>query len=182
MTVCENETFMKKKILKRRIEFNGFHKQNSLVIGNHGNAELVAKGSFDLSGPIFCKHSVEFKVTGDGLIRFNGSCHSLIINVKGDCILDFSKLNSKEIFCESIKGKSTILLGPTKVIRIANLEEEAVLKYTGRPLIIGYSLKGDSVFQSTYNNRPEAELLKAHPELSKNIIYHLINRAETISA
>jgi hypothetical protein len=45
----------------RKIEFIGAHKDDSIVIGNYGDVQFVAKGNFDLSGLIYCgKNTVEF--------------------------------------------------------------------------------------------------------------------------
>jgi hypothetical protein len=127
----------------RRIEFLGDYKNDSLLIGNHGDVELIVNGCFDLSGMIYSKKTVEFTVIGSGLIRFTGFCKKVIIHlVKGDCILDLSGLSSKEVSCISLRDRSRIMIGPTKVISRANIQDEAVFYYASMPLVRSYSLTG----------------------------------------
>jgi hypothetical protein len=127
----------------RRIEFLGDYKNDSLLIGNHGDVELIVNGCFDLSGMIYSKKTVEFTVIGSGLIRFTGFCKKVIIHlVKGDCILDLSGVSSKEVSCISLRDRSRIMIGPTKVISRANIQDEAVFYYASMPLVRSYSLAG----------------------------------------
>lgn len=114
---------------KRKIRYIGEHEDDSLLISNHGDVQLVAEGKFDLSGLIYCpRYSVEFRVSGRGTISFRGVCKKLIIkNITGDCLLDLSEVVCKEVYCKLAKGKSIILIEPTKLISQANLEEEAIL-------------------------------------------------------
>ncbi|HYC87168.1 MAG TPA: hypothetical protein VEB86_18170 [Chryseosolibacter sp.] len=135
---------MTNSIVKRRkIEFDGDHTSHSLMIGNFGDVEFIAKGIFDLSGMIYSKQTVEFTVIGSGHIRFHGFCRKLIIHlVKGECILDFSALTSREVCCVSLRDKSRTMVGPTKVITRANVQDEAVLKYAGKSLLQSYSIVG----------------------------------------
>jgi hypothetical protein len=129
----------------RKIEFNGNHQNDSLLIGNFGDVEFTAKGIFNLSGMIYSKNNVEFTIIGDGIIRFHGVCHKIIIHiVKGNCILDFSKLTSKEVTCISLRDKSKTMVGPTKVINWANLQDEAILEYDRKARLASYSMLGNS--------------------------------------
>ncbi|HTE32994.1 MAG TPA: hypothetical protein VK666_21575 [Chryseolinea sp.] len=133
----------------RKIEYEGDHKIDSLLIGNFGDVEFTAKGNFELSGMIFSKKSVSFTIIGDGLIRFHGVCSKIIIHlVKGNCILDFSDLTSSEVCCISLRDNSTTMLGPTKLISRANLQDEAVLRYKGTPRLQSYTLSGSSKIES----------------------------------
>jgi hypothetical protein len=130
-------------VKSRRIEFQGVHKNDSLLIGNHGDVEFIANGSFDLSGMIYSRKTVEFTVIGSGLIRFTGFCKRIIIHlVKGDSILDLSELSSKEVCCFSLRDRCRIMIGPTKVISRANVQDEAVFNYASNPLLQSYSVVG----------------------------------------
>lgn len=129
----------------RKIEYEGDHKNHSLLIGNFGDVEFTAKGNFELSGMIYSKKSVAFNIIGNGLIKFHGVCGKIIIHiVKGNCTLDFSDLASTEVCCVSLRDNSTTMIGPTKLISRANLQDEAVLKYKGNPRVLSYTLSGSS--------------------------------------
>jgi hypothetical protein len=130
----------------RKIEFIGEHKSDSIVIGNYGDATFIAKGKFDLSGLIYCgKNTVEFNIAGEGNITFTGVCKKLMIRrMEGNCNLDLSDLTSEQVWCEAIKGQSVITLGPTKIIELLSLDEEALVRYEGKPVLLNYSLRGNS--------------------------------------
>ena len=136
----------KKALAPRKIEFIGDHNDDSIVIGNYGDATVVVKGTFNLSGLIYCgRHTVEITVEGDGAIAFKGVCKKLLIrNVRGNCTIDLSNLTTKSIWCESIKDQAAITLGPTKVIELISLDNDAVVKYDGKPVLLNYSLRGNS--------------------------------------
>lgn len=136
---------MKETKPTRKIEFDGNHKNDSLLIGNFGDVEFTARGTFDLSGMIFSKQNVEFTVIGDGSIRFHGVCRNIIIHlVKGNCTIDFSRLTSKAVTCISLRDSSRTMLGPTRIIQRANLQDEAVLTYSGNTFLQNYSVLGKS--------------------------------------
>jgi hypothetical protein len=142
---------MNRKKQRRKIEFNGSHKEDSLLIGNFGDVEFTAKGFFDLSGMIYSKQVIEFTVIGEGFIRFHGTCGKLFIHlVKGKCDLDFSKLTSKEVTCVSLRDNSQTILGPTKIISRANLQDEAILKYDGKARLQSYSMLGNSRIEKIF--------------------------------
>lgn len=130
----------------RNIEFVGDHKNDSIVIGNYGDAKITAIGNFSLSGLIYCgKNTVEFNISGEGAVSFTGVCKKLMIRgMDGNCTLDLSRLSSDVVWCESVKGNSIIILGPTRLIELINLDDEAVVKYEGKPLLLNYSLRGNS--------------------------------------
>ena len=129
----------------RKIEFDGNHKNDSLLIGNFGDVEFTARGTFELSGMIFSKQNVEFTVIGDGHIRFHGVCKKIIIHlVKGNCTIDFSRLTTKEVVCFSLRDSSRTMLGPARIIHRANLQDEAVLTYNSSTLLQNYSVLGRS--------------------------------------
>lgn len=130
----------------RKIEFIGEHKDDSIVIGNYGDAKFLAKGTFDLSGLIYCsKNTVEISIDGNGAVAFKGVCRKLIIRgIRGNCTLDLSGLTTQIIWCESVKDNAVITLGSTKVIELISLDGEAVVKYSGKPVLLNYSLRGNS--------------------------------------
>jgi hypothetical protein len=133
----------------RKIEFDGDHKDNSLLIGNYGDVDFVVKGNFELSGMIYSKSTIEFTVIGNGTIRFHGFCKKIIIHlVKGECSLDLSELTSKEVCCFSLRDKSTIKLGPTRIISRANVQDEAVFQYASKPLLQNYSVVGNGKIEA----------------------------------
>jgi hypothetical protein len=137
------------KTQRTKMAFEGDHKSNSLMIGNFGDVEFLAKGVFDLSGMIFSKRTVEFTVIGTGNIKFHGFCKKLIIHlVKGECILDLSALSSKEVICFSLRDKTKTMLGPTKVITRANVQDEAILKYANNALLQDYSIVGKAKIEA----------------------------------
>jgi hypothetical protein len=130
----------------RKIEFIGNHKDDSIVIGNYGDVKFIARGNFDLSGLIYCmKNTVEISVEGDGIISFKGVCKKLMIRgIYGNCTLDLSQVTSKRIWCESVRGNAIVNLGPTKIIELISLGDEAIVRYEGRPALLNYSLKDRS--------------------------------------
>jgi hypothetical protein len=131
------------KMKRRKMSFEGEHKSDSLMIGNFGDVEFLASGVFDLSGMIFSKKTVEFTIIGTGNIRFHGFCKKLVIHlVKGECVLDLSALSSKEVICFSLRDNSKTMLGPTKIITRANVQDQAVLKYVDNSLLQDYSIVG----------------------------------------
>jgi hypothetical protein len=130
----------------RKLEFIGEHTSDSIVIGNYGDARLIAKGNFNLSGLIYCgKNTVEINLDGDGHVSFKGVCKKLLIRgIRGNIKLDLSNVTSKFIWCESVKDNAVITLGPTKVIELISLDNDAVVKYDGKPVLLNYSLRGNS--------------------------------------
>jgi hypothetical protein len=139
-------TIVKTGLLQRKIEFVGNHKDDSIIIGNYGDVQLIAKGEFELSGLIYCaKNTVELNLEGTGVVTFKGVCKRLLIRgMFGDVSLDLTHLTSRSVWCESIKGNSRITLGPTKVIELISLDQNAVVKYEGKPALLNYSLRGNS--------------------------------------
>lgn len=130
----------------RKIEFIGDHKDDSIVIGNYGDVKLVARGTFELAGLIYCgKNTVEISLEGDGIVTFKGVCKKLMIRgVRGNCTLDLRNLTSKIVWCESVKDNAKITLGPTKTIELISLDNNAVVKYDGNPILLNYSLRGNA--------------------------------------
>jgi hypothetical protein len=145
---------VKTGVSSRRIEFIGEHSDDSIVIGNYGDVKFIAKGNFNLSGLIYCgKNTVEINMDGDGIVSFKGVCRKLLIRgIQGNCTLDLSNVTSQVIWCESVKGNSVITLGPTKVIELISLDNEAVVKYGGKPVLLNYSLRGNSKIEGWKNS------------------------------
>jgi hypothetical protein len=134
----------------RKFEFIGNHSDDSIVIGNYGDARFVARGTFNLSGLIYCgKNTVEINLSGDGIVTFSGVCKKLMIRgIEGNCQLDLSNVTSEFVWCESIKDSAQVTLGPTKVIELISLDHEAIVRYPGKPLLMNYSLRGNSRIES----------------------------------
>jgi hypothetical protein len=130
----------------RRIEFIGDHKNDSIVIGNYGDVQFVAQGNFDLSGLIYCgKSTVEINLQGQGVVSFNGVCRKLMIRgIDGNCTLNLTSLSCDVVWCESVKGNSIINLGRTRLIELISLDHQAVVRYPGNPVLLNYSLRGNS--------------------------------------
>jgi hypothetical protein len=136
---------MKNTTNTRKIEYDGDHKIGSIIIGNHGDVAFLAKGTFELSGMIYSRKTVEFTIIGNGFVRFSGYCKKVVIHlVKGNCILDLSGLSSKEVCCFSLRDTSRILVGPTKVISRANVQDQAIFNYHSTPLLQSYSIVGNA--------------------------------------
>jgi hypothetical protein len=133
------------KIKRTKMAFEGDHKSDSLLIGNFGDVEFLAKGVFDLSGMIYSRKTVEFTVIGTGSIRFHGYCKKLIIHlVKGECVLDLSALTTKEVWCISLRDKSRTMVGPTRMIGRANVQDDAVFNYPGKAFLRDFSVVGNA--------------------------------------
>ena len=132
---------VKQQQVDRNIQFLGDQKNDSILIGNYGDAKITAIGNFDLSGLIFCRKStVEFDVAGEGVARFKGICKQLIINrIEGNCTLDLRELSCQIVRCEIVKGKSVVILGKIRTLELIQVEDESSVKYEGGPLIINHS-------------------------------------------
>ena len=133
-------------LLSRNFEFIGDHTVDSIVLGNYADAKITAKGNFFLSGIIYCKkHTVEISLDGVGTVSFTGVCRNFVIrSMVGNCTLDLSNLACETVRCLSAKGESVIILGYTKVIEELNLDNNASLKYSGRPVMASFRLDGNS--------------------------------------
>jgi len=133
-------------LLSRKLEFIGNHKDDSIIIGNYGDVKVIAKGEFELEGLVYCgKNTVEFNLEGTGVVKFKGVCKRLMIRgIRGNVKLDLSEVTSKSVWCEAINGDSVISLGTTKIIELISLDQNAVVKYDGKPALLNYSLRGNS--------------------------------------
>jgi hypothetical protein len=133
-------------VKKQRFSFSGKTKEDSLVVGSHGDAIITVDGEFELSGIIYCpKYTVTLSIKGEGKIAFRGKCSKIVIRkMDGNCTLDLTDLTCKELRCESVGGQSTVIAGKTRVITQANLSDDAVLHVSERPLITNSSMTGTS--------------------------------------
>ncbi len=131
---------------KQRFEFKGNIKDDSILVGSHGDATIKIEGTFDLSGIIYCpRYTVMISIRGDGKVAFRGKCDRIIVKkMKGNCILDLSDLTCKELQCESMRQKATIIVGKARVITKANLADESEMHLDKRPLITSSFVTGNS--------------------------------------
>ena len=133
-------------VKKQNFSFKGDIKDDSILIGSHGDAKVVIEGSFELSGIVYCpKYTLTLLIEGNGAIALRGICNRVVIKkMSGECVLDLRDLTCKELRCESIRKKSKILAGKTRVVTRANLFDEAILQLSERPLITSFATSGDS--------------------------------------
>lgn len=150
----------REKKRKVRLVFNGETLQNDLLIGSHGDTELKIKGTFQLSGVVYCpKYSVTLDIKGDGLISFRGKCNRIIIRrMSGDCKLDLTHVTYKELRCESLQGRSVVVAGNARAITPAILSDEATLHVHERHLIFNPIVSGKSRIMSMSGTGIEEEL------------------------
>jgi len=135
--------------LIRNLEFVGEHQTDSIVLGNYGDAKVTAKGNFQLSGIVLCrKNTFEIDMEGIGTISFKGRCDNLIIHkISGECTLDLSDLACRSMKCLSATGKSTIILGRTKVIEQLIIGNDTMVRYKGKPILENHSITDNARFE-----------------------------------
>jgi hypothetical protein len=131
---------------KQYFSFRGEIKDDSILIGSHGDASIAIDGTFELSGIIYCpKYTVTLTIDGTGNIAFRGICNRLVIKkMSGNATLDLGDMTCKELRCESVRKKSKIFAGKTRIVTKANLSDEAVLHLTDKPLITSAVVSGSS--------------------------------------
>jgi hypothetical protein len=85
---------MKARTKKQRFEFKGDIKDDSILIGSHGDADVYMEGNFQLSGMIYClRYTVTLFIRGGGTIALRGKCNRMVIKrMEGHCTLDLSDL------------------------------------------------------------------------------------------
>jgi hypothetical protein len=84
-------------------------------------------------------------MAGDGNASFTGVCKKLLIRgIDGNCRLDLSQVTSDVVWCEAVKGSSIVILGPTRLIELINLDNDAIVQFEGKPVLLNYSLRGNS--------------------------------------
>jgi hypothetical protein len=131
---------------KQYFSFKGETKDDSILIGSHGDASISIDGSFELSGIVYCpKYTVTVTIEGNGIVAFRGICNRIVIKkMSGNATLDLRDLTCKELRCESVKKKSKIYAGKTRVVTRANLFDDAVLHLSDKPLITSAVTSGSS--------------------------------------
>ncbi len=135
----------------RDLEFIGNQENHSIVLGDYGDAKITAKGVFNLSGIVLCrKNTLEIYLDGTGSVSLKGHCKTLIIhNISGECTLDVTDLACRKFQCHSATGKSTILLGRTRVIEQLVIGNNAYLRYPGRAVLSNYSISDNARIEQT---------------------------------
>jgi hypothetical protein len=135
--------------IARNLKFIGYNKSDSIVLGNCGNASLVARGTFQLSGVVFCRqNNFEIDIDGKGSISFKGRCRNLIISsISGECTLDLTDVACRSVTCLSASGKSTILLGRTQIIKQMVIGNDTIVRYKGKPKLVEHLITGNARFE-----------------------------------
>ena len=131
---------------KQQFTFKGEIRDDSILIGSHGDATVTIEGTFELSGIVYCpKYTLKLVIDGNGTVALRGICDRVLIKkMSGNCTLDLRDLTCKELRCESVRKKSTILAGKTRVVTRANLSDDAVLRLSDRPLITSALTSGNA--------------------------------------
>ena len=121
----------------RKYVFNGTSSCDSILIGNHGDAKLVANGQFNLSGILYSLDGrVRISANGNGQLVLRGKCRHLVIaRSEGDCILDFSEVTCDVVTCESVRGRTMLILGKARRVEIINISEDATVRICSNPLV-----------------------------------------------
>lgn len=138
-------------VRKQQFSFKGEIKDDSILIGNYGDATVNVDGTFELSGIIYCpKYTVTLSIDGSGTISLRGICNKIVIKkMSGTCTLDLRDLTCKELRCESAKKKSKIRAGKTRVVTRANLFDDAILYLSDKPLVTSAITSDNSqIFES----------------------------------
>jgi hypothetical protein len=135
--------------ITRNLKFIGYNKSDSIVLGNCGNATLIARGTFQLSGIVFGRQSTfDIDIDGKGSVSFKGRCKNLIISsISGECTLDLSDVACRSVTCLSASGKSTIILGRTKVIKQLIIGNDTIVRYKGKPKLVDHLITENARFE-----------------------------------
>ena len=140
--------------------FTGNVHQDDLLIGSHGDTDIKVKGTFQLSGIIYCpRYTITLEINGDGRISFRGKCHRIIIKkMQGNCTLDLGEVTYKELQCECLQGKSVVKAGNARAITPAKLADDATLHVHARQLLFNPVTLGNSRILSMTIGGVEEEL------------------------
>jgi hypothetical protein len=136
---------MKERAKKQKFSFTDL-KDDSVLIGSHGDAMLHIAGTVEISGIIYCpKYTITIQIKGDGRVAFRGICSRIVVKkMRGNCTLDLRELTCKELRLESIQDQSMIITGKTRIISQANLTDEAILHIAEKSLITSSVMSGSS--------------------------------------
>jgi hypothetical protein len=136
---------MKERPKKQKFSFIDL-KDDSVLIGSHGDAMVQIAGTVDISGIVYCpKYTITIQIKGDGKVTFRGICNRIIVKkMQGNCTLDLRDVTCKELRFESVQDQSMIITGKTRVISRANLTDEAILQIAEKSLITSSLVSGSS--------------------------------------
>ena len=124
--------------------------EDSLVVGNHGNAHVSIDGNFLINGLIYCpKQILRINIKGSGKITLRGVCKELEVRADGECLLDFTDLKVTILHCRALSGKSTLMIGSVRAIMEKNIGEQAML------ITNSQRLANDEPVRQVINHRSE---------------------------
>lgn len=115
--------------MARKILYSGKNIQDdSLVVGNHGAAQIIIKGDFVINGLVYCpKYRLQIFVKGNGSLSLRGICKKVeIVRVSGNCLIDLEQLTLQELEVQELKGRTDLIVGKYKHLRKGNLGEEVL--------------------------------------------------------
>ena len=149
---------MKGRVKQTRYHFKGNSKDDSILIGNHGDAVIRIEGGFDLSGIVYNpKGTITFDIKGNGHVALRGKCFRIIIKkLTGDCTLDLRDVSCKELSCSSVSSNAVLITGKVRTISPILLHDNSVLHITENPVLLNYSASKTAkvIFENT-SSEPE---------------------------
>lgn len=115
--------------MARKILFSGKNIQDdSLVVGNHGAAQIIIKGDFVINGLVYCpRYRVQIFIKGNGSLSLRGICKKVeIVRVSGNCVIDLEQLTLQELEVLELKGRTDLIVGKHKHLRKGSTDEETL--------------------------------------------------------
>jgi hypothetical protein len=109
--------------MPRKIYYkSGYIEDKNLVVGNHDNTHIVVEGDFFINGLIYCpKYGIEITLKGTGMISLHGICKAIILKrISGECTVDISDLDSRDLCWETVSGKLKLLLSVSQRVNAVN--------------------------------------------------------------